>query len=277
LVTGAAGMLGTEVVAAFEGVGDVVGVDVDDFDIRDADAVERAIRDLRPSVVVNCAAYTDVDGAESERELAFAVNADGARNVAAAAKLVGARVVQLSTDYVFDGSKAEPYEEEDTPCPVNAYGDSKLAGEDAVRQSGADFLIVRTAWLYGHNGQNFVETVLRLAEETGALRIVDDQEGAPTNARDLAEVIRELVSADARGVVNATNLGSTTWYGLAVAILEAAGIDGVDVEPVPTTALRRPAARPRYSVLSLAKLSSLLGRQPRRWHEAVREYVSERQ
>ena len=276
LVTGAAGMLGSEVVQVFRGSSDVVEADLADFDVADPETTLRAVRDIAPDVVVNCAAYTDVDGAESHRDEAFAVNASGAGSVARAARTAGAFVVHVSTDYVFDGSSSEPYGEGDVANPLNFYGESKLAGEREVEASGAAFLIVRTAWLYGHGGRNFVETVLRLAEGGEALRIVDDQCGTPTNARDLAVMLKELAAGPGRGIVNATNSGAASWYEFAREIIRASGRPDVAIEPVATSAYPRPAARPRSSVLSLRKLETLLGWTPRPWQEALDEYLLER-
>ena len=277
LVTGALGMLGTELLAVLRGTAEVVGVDVGEFDVRDADETRAAITGISPDVVVNCAAYTDVDGAETERDLAFAVNAAGAGNVARGAAAAGARVLHISTDYVFDGTKREPYLEGDEPAPLNAYGESKLAGERKVATETAEHLIVRTSWLYGRAGGNFVETILSLAEREDTLRVVVDQVGAPTYARDLAVVLKELVSGGATGVVNATNSGSCSWFGFARAILEASGLTGVSVLPVGTDAFPRPARRPANSLLDLRRLSSLLGWEPRSWGEALTEYIAERQ
>jgi dTDP-4-dehydrorhamnose reductase len=269
-------MLGSELVQSLRGSADVMGTDIDDFDITDRDATLRALFDMRPRAVVNCAAYTDVDGAEGDRVRAFAVNQGGAANVARGAAAVGAFLVHLSTDYVFDGEGKEPYREEDRPHPVSVYGQSKLAGEESVRASAARFLIVRTAWLYGHLGRNFVETVLRLAEGGQDLRIVRDQWGAPTNARDLAVILGELLGGRARGVLHATNAGRCSWYEYAREILRIAGIEGVQVEPVPSSSYPRPARRPSFSVLSLERLSAVLGWTPRPWQEALLEYMNER-
>jgi dTDP-4-dehydrorhamnose reductase len=276
LVTGAAGMLGREVVESMRGAYDVVGVDVDDFDVTDAAAVGEAIARISPDVIVNCAAYTDVDGAEAHREEAFAVNAAGAGHIARAAAEGGASLIHLSTDYVFDGAKGAPYTEDDPVGPLSVYGLSKLEGERTVQASGARSHIVRTAWLYGRSGRNFVDTVLRLAREGRALPIVDDQVGSPTSARDLATVIKELVARGALGIVNATNSGSASWYDFAVEILAVAGFESVTVEPIATSGLRRAAVRPPYSVLSLERLTGILGWTPRPWQEALREHLSER-
>jgi dTDP-4-dehydrorhamnose reductase len=277
LVTGARGMLGREVVRALSSRHAVVGVDIEEFDIRDAAATLNAIRRTSPDIIVNCAAYTDVDGAEARRELAFAVNADGAGNVARAAGEVGAAIVHISTDYVFDGESKSPYRENDTPNPLNIYGESKLAGEKAVAESGAQYLTLRTAWLYGHGSPNFVETMLRLAGEQESLRVVDDQEGMPTSAADLAMIIVDLLPTGVRGVLNATNSGSCTWFTFARRILELSGGSEVVIEPVRTEEFTRPAKRPRRSVLSLVRLTESLGWEPRSWQEALADYLTERQ
>ena len=231
---------------------------------------------LGPDVVINCAAYTNVDGAESDRETAFRVNAVGAGNVARSAAQVGARLVHMSTDYVFDGLADTPYVESAQTGPTSVYGLSKLAGEQEVLSASEDALIVRTAWLYGRGGGNFVETVLRLSDEGGPLRIVDDQTGSPTYAADLALVLRDLAVTDVRGIVHATNSGTCTWFEFAAEILRVFGRGGVDVIPIATEDIERPAPRPRYSVLSLEKLGSLLGWTPRPWNEALLDYVARR-
>ena len=276
LVTGARGMLGSEVVRTLSGTADVTAADVDDFDITDAAATRAAVGRAAPDVVVNCAAYTDVDGAESSREAAFAVNARGAGNVARAAAAVGASLLHVSTDYVFDGLKGRPYVESDATRPLGVYGESKLAGEREVMGAGGRSLVARTAWLYGRRGRNFVETILDLAARGGPLSVVDDQVGPPTNARDLSVVFGELIPSGATGIVHVTNSGSCTWHRFACEILDAAGIRGVEVRPVRSSQFPRPAARPAYSVLALDRLVSLTGWLPRRWDEAVREYITTR-
>lgn len=276
LVTGARGMLGAEVVSAFQGSADVTGTDIQEFDISDAPSTQKVVEGIAPDVIVNCAAYTDVDGAEADRGLAFAVNSRGAGNIARSARAVGALLVHMSTDYVFDGRKAEPYSESDDPNPINVYGESKLAGEREVEAVGVPHLIVRTSWLYGHGGRNFVDTVLRLAAERDRLQVVDDQVGAPTNARDLAGIVKELVRTRAQGIVHATNAGRCSWYEFAGAILTVAGIDGVKVDAVDSTAFVRPARRPANSVLRLDRLVSLIGWVPRHWREALEEHLAER-
>ncbi len=277
MVTGARGMLGSEIVRTLGSAHAVVGVDIGEFDIRDADATVDAIRRVSPDIVVNCAAYTDVDGAESSRELAFAVNATGAGNVGRAAADARALMIQISTDYVFDGEKNLPYVESDAPNPLSVYGESKLAGEQAVAESGCECLILRTAWLYGHGCPNFVETMLRLAGEQKPLRVVDDQEGMPTSSSDLAMIVAGILSTGVRGLVNATNSGSCSWFTFARRILDLSGSSDIIIEPVRTEEFPRPAKRPRRSVLSLARLTESLGWEPRPWGEALADYLTERQ
>ena len=276
LVTGAGGMLGGAVAEAMGPDWDVLEADIGEFDVSNGDETRAAVEAASPDVVINCAAYTDVDGAESDPESAFAVNAAGAGSVARAAAAAGARLIHISTDYVFDGMKDGPYTEDDDPNPMGVYGESKLEGEKQVLRSDGACLILRTAWLFGSRGRNFVDTVLSLAAEGRPLRIVDDQRGSPTYARDLAAIIRELACSRVTGILNATNSGATTWYGFALTILQDAGISDVAVVPVATSEFPRPAPRPRSSVLSLDRLSGVLGWTPRTWQEAVAEYLSER-
>lgn len=250
LVTGAGGMLGAEVVARLGGRGeDVTAAGRDALDVTDPAAVLAAVADH--DVVVNTAAWTDVDGAEAAPDRADAVNGEGTANVAAACAAHGSRLVHVSTDYVFDGSATSPYSEDAVTGPRSAYGRSKLAGERAVAASVPDTgTIVRTAWLYGAAGPNFVTTMARLARERNHVDVVDDQVGQPTWAADLAERIVELVVRDApAGIYHATNSGSATWFDLAQAVFVQLGLDPARVRPTTTDAFPRPAPRPAYSVL----------------------------
>jgi dTDP-4-dehydrorhamnose reductase len=247
LVTGAAGMLGTEVVAAAGH--DVVGLARADLDITDPEAVRAAVRDTSPDVVVNCAAYTNVDGAESDEAAATAINGDGAGHVAAAAAEAGAHVVHVSTDYVFAGDASEPYPEDAPTGPRTAYGRSKLKGEQLVARAAPDaHAIVRTAWLFGPHGQNFVDTMLRLGAERDELSVVDDQVGCPTYAGHLATALLQVAAQRTQGVVHAAGAGACTWFDLARATFERAGLP-VTVHPCTTADFPRPAPRPAYSVL----------------------------
>jgi dTDP-4-dehydrorhamnose reductase len=269
-------MLGTEVVPRLSREFEVIAADLEELDIRDAGAVADYVNACGADVVVNCAAYTNVDKAESDAEAAFAVNAAGAAYLAAAAEATGAAFVHMSTDYVFDGSAVRPYREDDEPSPRTVYGRSKLQGEREVLSACPGALIVRTAWLYGHAGANFVEKMIALASAGVPLRVVDDQVGSPTNARDLASAIAELIAAAASGVVNAANTGSCSWFEFAREALRLAGLVDASITPVSTEEFPRPAPRPAYSVLSLDRLTEVTGRRPRSWQEALAEYVAER-
>jgi dTDP-4-dehydrorhamnose reductase len=242
-------MLGRVVASAAQERGhDVVAVDIAEVDITDAAAVDAVVRDAAPGAVVHCAAWTDVDGAESAEAAALAVNGDGAGHVAAAAAAAGARIVHVSTDYVFDGDKDGPYVEDDPPGPLSAYGRTKLAGERAVAAAAADHAIARTAWLFGAGGKNFVDTVLRLGAEREELPVVTDQVGSPTWVGHLAPALLDLAESAGRGVFHVTASGTCSWYDLAA---EAFAQAGVACRVVPTTAAQfpRPAPRPALSAL----------------------------
>jgi dTDP-4-dehydrorhamnose reductase len=249
LVTGAAGMLGHEVVAAAEKLGhEVAAWDLPECDLTDAHATLDAIRRLDPRAVVNCAAYTNVDGAESDEATAERVNADAAGNLARACKAAGARLVHVSTDYVFDGTKREPWIESDAPNPLGAYGRTKLHGEEQVTAELGDHAIVRTAWLFGPHGPNFVATMLRLAGDNDEVSVVTDQVGSPTFAGHLAPALVDMAERSDTGIFHGAGAGSCSWYELT---LEAFDMAGVSCRVLPTTSDRfqRPAPRPAYSVL----------------------------
>jgi len=252
LITGATGQVGRELVDVFSDH-DVVAVDHHRLDVADRDAVLGAVTSIRPDVIVNSAAYTAVDACESETDTAWSVNALAVRHLAEGARRVGGWVCHLSTDYVFDGSKTEPYVEWDAPNPVSMYGRSKLGGE--LELSPAD-TIVRTSWVSGYHGGNMVQTILRLAAEHDALSFVDDQRGHPTFADDLAVIVRRLVIDRRPGLFHVTNQGAVSWYEFARAVLTAAGLDPDRVNPVATADLLpvRPAPRPANSVLDNAAL-----------------------
>ena len=235
--------------------------------------VARLIADARPDLVIHTAAYTDVDGAEAHPDRAFAVNALGSRNVAQGAAESGARLIAVSTDYVYDGAKEGPYREDDPVAPLGLYGASKLEGEREILKAKPDAVILRTAWLYGE-GKNFVETILRLARERDELRIVDDQRGSPTAAADLATVIAALLQMPCAGVYHAVNAGTCSWFEFAREILRLAGIDR-RVVPIHSSELVRPAKRPANSVLDCGKLAAL-GITLRPWQDALRAYLRER-
>jgi dTDP-4-dehydrorhamnose reductase len=243
------------------------------WDITDPGAALAHLARHRPDVVVNCAAFTDVDGCETRRELAILVNGEGPGVLARACAVAGVRFLHLSSDYVFDGRAASPYAEEAATAPLSAYGASKLAGEEAVRAAGGRWTLLRTAWVYGPWGRHFVSTILRLARESGRLRVVTDQVGAPTYTADLADAILRLLDMKAAGVVHVTNSGQCNWHAFAVEIVRLAGLD-VAVEAVTSEATPRPASRPSYSVLSLARYRALTGHTPRPWPEALADFLA---
>ena len=257
LVTGARGQLGCDVVAELERRAaertrsrgfEVIASDVPELDITDRDAVMTAFSTYEPSLVLHLAAFTAVDACETERDRAWSVNALGTRHVVEAARLVGAHMTYISTDYVFDGTLDRPYTEWDEPNPLSMYGRSKLAGE---REIGADGLIVRTSWLVGRHGANMVKTVLALMAGDGPMHFVADQHGSPTVAHDLARTLVSLSLERRSGLFHVTNQGTTSWFGFACAVVEAAGGDATRVEPISTDELvpARPAPRPQNSVL----------------------------
>lgn len=272
LVTGAGGMLGTDLVALLSPGAEVTAVDLD-VDVTDLAAVRACVREVRPAVIHHCAAWTDVDGAEESEAAAHAVNADGCRNVAIAAREAGAALVVPSTDYVFDGTKGAPYVEDDPPAPLGAYGRTKLAGERAALAEHPDGTrIGRTAWLYGAHGRNFVDTMLRLAADRDEVSVVDDQEGSPTWTRDLAPALVALAGLPS-GVYHTAGGGSVTWAGFARAIFEEAGVDCA-VRPITTAELGRPAPRPAVSVLQATRPGSP---RLRHWREALTGYLADRE
>ncbi len=264
MVTGCRGQLGRDLVASFSADHSVRGVDLDELDIRDRERTLEAIRKADPGTVLHAAAYTDVDGCEGNRELAMAVNADGAENIALACRKVGARIVYYSTDYVFDGNADRPYTEDDQTNPQTVYGQSKLAGEQAVQNALDDYVILRIAWLYGRHGRNFVKTMIKLGfqqrrdrhggREIAPLKVVDDQLGAPCWTMDIARQTRAVLSGRHTGLFHATSGGETSWYGLAQAIFAAMDIDVV-VEACTSDEFPRPAPRPKRSTLSNQRLN----------------------
>lgn len=270
LVVGANGMLGHDLLSLLGERGR--GVDLPEIDITDLLSVQRVLTALKPAVVVNCAAYTDVDGCETNVETAMQVNGEGVAFLAMVCREIGATLVQVSTDYVFDGSKGCPYLEDDLPRPLNIYGESKLAGELNVDVTPAH-IVVRTQWLYGQHGKNFVETMLRLGREKSELSVVDDQIGAPTWTMDLARGIIALIDADCRGTYHVANSGSTSWHGFAQAIFAETGL-AVTVLPMTTEQLKRPARRPLYSTLDCGKLAHDTGCILQPWRTALQQYLA---
>jgi dTDP-4-dehydrorhamnose reductase len=256
---------------------EVTGVDLNDFDISQETAVQKAFRDLRPEFVYHLAAYTDVDGCEANPQLATQVNAEGTGNLARSCAEVGAAMLYVSTDYVFDGSGERPWREDDTPNPLSVYGQSKLQGEQAVVSSLRPHLIVRSSWLYGPRGKNFVSTILKLAAERDELRVVSDQRGSPTYTRHLALKLAELINCKTYGIYHVTGSGSCSWFEFTQAILKLAGFDQVRVVPISTQESARRAPRPAFSVLENRRLTeSHLGLLPH-WREGLADYLKEGQ
>ncbi len=274
LITGAKGMLGLDLTEVFRESYDVYGRDIDDFDItRDKETMD-AIMEIRPDIVIHAAAYTDVDGCEDHIELAHSVNGGGTKNVASACRELGSKMVYISTDYVFDGRKSGAYSEEDPTCPINTYGRSKLEGERWVCTMVDQFVIVRTAWLFGRGGKNFVETILKLAREKGALSVVADQVGSPTYAVDLSRAIGALMGKECRGIYHITNGETCSWYEYAREILAISGLDNIPVHPISTDQLNRAARRPSNSMLDRGKFEGETGYRMRPWREALRDYLN---
>lgn len=275
LVTGAGGQLGSDVVDVLHAYGEeVTGVDRGSLDITDRDAVAAVVADAAPAIVVNCAAYTAVDAAETDEDTALEVNAHGPALLAAACVERNARLVHVSTDYVFAGDASTPYPETERPAPRTVYGRTKAAGEQAVLTSGADAFVVRTAWLYGAAGPNFVRTMARLARTHETVQVVDDQVGAPTWSLHLARALIALAISDApAGVWHCTNEGSASWYVFARAVFAEIGLDPARVEPVGTEAMPRPAPRPAYSVLALDKWHRAGLPEMTHWRDALHEAV----
>jgi dTDP-4-dehydrorhamnose reductase len=273
LVTGAAGMLGRDVMLAAGNAGhQVVGYGHAELDIDDAAAVSAKVEGERPDVVINCAAWTDVDGAEEAEEEATAINGAGAGNVAAAAAAVGASVVYVGSDYVFDGSKGAPYVETDQTAPLSAYGRSKLAGEEATRSANKRHFVVRSAWLFGTGGPNFVETMLRLAADHGEVLVVRDQVGSPTYTWHLAYGIVRLIEGVEFGIHHMAAAGSCSWYEFAREIFEQANVE-CKVMSATTEMLGRPAPRPAYSALASQREHAI---ELPSWQDGLAAYLSQR-
>jgi len=268
LVVGADGQLGTDMARLLAPPAAVTALTFHDLDITDRPSLKQAIESARPEVVVNCAAYTAVDRAETEPDAAYRVNVLGARNVAQAARRVGARVVYFSTDYVFDGTGAEPYDEEAPTGPLSVYGRTKLQGEQATREANPDHLILRLAWLYGSTGHNFVRTILRLARAKDELRIVDDQIGSPTFTEDVVHQLWTAIEDGCSGTYHCVNTGQASWYAFAARIVHRLGLN-VPVISIHTVDYPAPARRPAYSVLANRKfeLEELNGMRP--WEDAL--------
>jgi dTDP-4-dehydrorhamnose reductase len=273
LITGGRGMLASDLVRELEPAHEVTAPGHRELDVTDARACAALIDAVRPDVVINAAALTNVDACETAETEAFAVNGHGAGNLAAACGPRGVALVHYSTDYVFDGTKRAPYVEEDPPNPRGVYARSKLLGEQLVQERAPEHLVLRISWVFGARGRNFIKTIVGAARAQPRLRVVDDQHGSPSYTRDLAAHTRVLVESGRRGIYHLTNQGSCSWYELAARAVEWARLSGVEVVPVTTSEFPRPAPRPANSVLANARLAREGFPLLRPWWEAAREYV----
>jgi dTDP-4-dehydrorhamnose reductase len=267
LVTGAKGMLGRALREQCPSGCEVLAVDVEEMDVTSAQEVRRCFAEFGPEVVIHCAAMTDVDGCEADPDAAHRVNVAGTRNVVEACG--AARLIHVSTDFVFDGRRETPYAEEDAPAPISVYGRTKLAAEGCVRERGGNHAVVRTAWTFAPWGRNFVRSILKAAREKGRLRVVTDQVGSPTYAPDLAAALWQLIATDQRGVFHLTNSGIVSRYDFAREIVAAAGMGNVPVEPIESEELNQPAPRPAFSALANTKLPAL-----RHYREALADCIA---
>ena len=287
LVFGRVGQVGWELRHKLACLGEVTSVDYPEIDFSKPDTIRAAVRAAQPAIIVNAAAYTAVDKAESTPEPAWAINATGPGVIAEEAKRLGALIVHYSTDYVYDGSKQEPWVETDAPNPLNVYGQTKLAGDQAIAAVGGDYLILRTSWVYGARGGNFLLTMLRLAKERPELRIVDDQTGSPTTSECIAQATAQILAqvmapgggglAGRSGVYHLTNSGATTWFGFAKAILSREPLSP-KLTPIASSEYPVPATRPSNSVLSCERLAETFGVRMPAWEDAldlVRETLAE--
>ncbi|WP_297423373.1 dTDP-4-dehydrorhamnose reductase [Clostridium sp.] len=286
LITGAKGQLGNELldiiktgkaeigeVSEVIKKSEVIALDVDELDITNLGQVENKINDLKPDVVINCAAATNVDGCESNEDFAFKVNSIGPRNLAIACEKIGAKLVQVSTDYVFSGVGNKPLTEYDLTAPYSVYGKTKLLGENYVREFSSKYFIVRTAWLYGYVGHNFVYTMRKLGKERDMITVVNDQRGNPTHANDLAYHILKLIQTEEYGVYHCTGKGECNWYDFAKIIIELSG-EKCEVKPCTSEEYKTPAKRPVYSSLDNMMLRNTVDDEMREWKDAIKSFIN---
>lgn len=277
LITGCNGMLGRQLTLDLAPMFDCTCVDREHVDLSDADQALQIVTSAAPDFVINAAAYTDVDGCEDQEKYpdALAANTDLPANLATACKKTGTHLIHISTDYVYSGEKSVPYVETDPTAPVNAYGRSKLFGDQAMTDNGCRHLILRTAWLYGHHGRNFVEAILEKAQSLGKLSVVDDQHGSPTTTTVLSDAIRVAMEKKLTGLFHLTCQGQTTWYGFAKKICELSRMD-VEIEAMGSDRLDRAARRPANSVLDCAAWIQATGHEPPDWQTALEDYLAKR-
>jgi len=277
LVTGAKGMLGTDLVPVLEGEGhQVTATDIDELDITAAPQIKEAVREAAPDVIIDCAAYTQVDKAEEEPRRAFWVNEKGTENIALVCRESGIDLCYISTDYVFNGEKKGPYSPDDKTDPINSYGASKLAGENAIRKIWDKHYIVRTSWLYGKNGKNFVNTILDLAKKQDEIRVVDDQMGSPTWTVSLARVMSKLIQTGKYGTYHVTDEteGGISWFRFAQEIVRLARLES-RVVPIKSSEFPRPAKRPKNTALDLVQAEKVLGIEFPPWKNVLKEFFTE--
>ena len=278
LITGASGMLGVDLQKSLAPGHTLVPTDISGnielLDITDQNQVTNKINKCRPDLVIHAAAYTDVDGCERNPDKAFLVNAEGTRNVALACELSDAVLVYISTDFVFDGEKGEPYTEQDVPNPINHYGASKLAGEKHICKICPRHFIIRTAWLYGEHGKSFPRTIINAAKAGNSLSVIADQVGSPTFTVDLSSAIADLISSPHYGIYHITNKGSCSWFEFAKKTLSFAGMNDVEIKPIKSDEWPSPTKRPKYSVLRHLALERLGKDNLRTWEEALADFVS---
>lgn len=290
LLLGHKGMLGSDLFSRLSTEHEIIGMDKEEIDIVSANECKKAINETEPDIVINAAAYTNVDGCETAREECFAVNAEAVKNIAENCRYKDVRIIHFSTDYVFNGKAKQPYKEDDKCNPINVYGQSKLAGEKYLQSLSKNYLLIRTSWLYGVRGRNFVQAILEKAkaksfiddtmartnakaDQPSTVSVVDDQVGSPTYTKDLASAVELLIEKNAQGIFNVTNRGTCSWYQFAVRILKEAGFDKIEVIPIKSSQLKRPAKRPAYSVLDMHKFVETTGKAMQPWQLALQDYL----
>ncbi|RMG57241.1 MAG: dTDP-4-dehydrorhamnose reductase [Deltaproteobacteria bacterium] len=273
LLLGAEGMLAHDILQVFSEKWEVIPRSRREVDVTMETDVQRAVSSLKPHVVINASGYTKVDAAETERDLALLVNGEAPGTLARICRDMGILLVHYSTDYVFDGKKSSPYREEDPTNPINYYGETKLAGEERIRESGCEHIIIRTQWLFGPRGRNFVFAIVDRLRREGSARVVDDQVGCPTYTLDLARATEKLIDSGGRGTFHFSGEGEATWFDFARRIAEKSIPDEVTIEPIKSRELNLPAERPSYSVLSKEKFTSRTGESPRHWEEMLSDFL----
>jgi dTDP-4-dehydrorhamnose reductase len=285
LITGSRGQVGSQLITilnrGMSEIGDIpkeiknaeiVGKSSQQLDITDFNKVKNLIREIKPDVVINAAAYTNVDDCETNQEKAFNVNAIGAKNLAIVCEDINAKLVHISTDYVFNGIGSKPFKENDETSPQSVYGKSKSMGDDFVREISSKYFIVRPSWVYGYNGKNFVYTILKAAKERGSLKVVNDQKGNPTNVEDIAHHILKLITTEEYGIYHCSGHGECSWYDFACKIVELAKIS-CKVNPCTTDEYPSPTKRPAYSALDNEKLRRTVGDEMRKWEDALKVFI----